>query len=90
MLSTPIPLLIALMSFADIFVNPIARAFSFPSAIIATGDSAGTSSSKAPPGDVSPGHMMFAPARTNLMAPLSTCSFFIIFGYWCNSRKVGM
>lgn len=45
-----------------------------------TGVSASTSSSKAPPGDVSPGHIMFAPARTNLIAPLSTCNFFIMFG----------
>lgn len=26
------------------------------------------------PGDVSPGHIIFAPLRTNLIAPLSTCS----------------
>lgn len=26
------------------------------------------------PGEVSPGHMIFAPLRTNLIAPLSTCS----------------
>lgn len=25
------------------------------------------------PGEVSPGHMMLAPLKTNLMAPLSTC-----------------
>ena len=25
------------------------------------------------PGEVRPGHMMFAPLSTNLMAPLSTC-----------------
>lgn len=31
------------------------------------------------PGDVSPGHIMFAPLRTNLMAPLSTC--------WCGRMK---
>ena len=27
------------------------------------------------PGDVSPGHIMLAPLRTNLIAPLSTCSW---------------
>ena len=47
---------------------------------ITTGVSALTSSSKAPPGDVSPGHIIFAPARTNFIAPLSTCNFFIMFG----------
>lgn len=31
------------------------------------------------PGDVSPGHMMLAPLKTNLMAPLSTC--------WCGRIK---
>lgn len=45
-----------------------------------TGHSAPTSSSKEPPGDVRPGHIMFAPAKTNLIAPRSTCNFFIIFG----------
>ena len=25
------------------------------------------------PGEVNPGHMMLAPLKTNLMAPLSTC-----------------
>lgn len=25
------------------------------------------------PGDVNPGHIIFAPLRTNLIAPLSTC-----------------
>ncbi len=34
------------------------------------------------PGDVSPGHMMLAPLRTNLMAPLSTC--------WCGRMKGSM
>lgn len=31
------------------------------------------------PGDVSPGHMMLAPLKTNLIAPLSTC--------WCGRIK---
>lgn len=31
------------------------------------------------PGDVRPGHMILAPLRTNLMAPLSTC--------WCGRMK---
>ena len=48
--------------------------------VLTTGDSASTSSSKAPPGDVSPGHIIFAPDRTNLIAPLSTWNFFMIFG----------
>lgn len=33
------------------------------------------------PGEVRPGHMIFAPLRTNLMAPLSTCSL----GRMCGS-----
>jgi hypothetical protein len=41
------------------------------------------------PGDVMPGHMMLAPARTNLIAPLSTLSFGIISGYWWSTRSVG-
>jgi len=36
---------------------------------LTTGVSAPTSSSKAPPGEVRPGHIMFAPARTNFIAP---------------------
>ena len=34
----------------------------------------GTGVSILAPGEVSPGHMMLAPLRMNLMAPLSTCS----------------
>ena len=41
-------------------------------------------SSRAPPADVSPGHIMFAPESTNLIAPRSTCTLFIK----CGSRKV--
>ncbi len=48
-----------------------------------------TSSWIVAPGDVSPGHMMFAPDSTNLMAPLSARSFGIMSGYWCSSRSVG-
>lgn len=32
------------------------------------------------PGDVRPGHMIFAPLSTNLMAPLSTCCQGKIYG----------
>lgn len=52
-----------------------------------TGVSAPTFSSKAPPGDVRPGHIMLAPARTNFIAPRSTCNFFIIFGSVPSSRQ---
>lgn len=31
------------------------------------------------PGDVRPGHIMFAPLKINLMAPLSTC--------WCGNMN---
>ncbi len=40
-----------------------------------------TSSCIVAPGDVKPGHMMFAPDMTNFSAPLSTLNFFIISGY---------
>ena len=43
------------------------------------------------PGEVSPGHMMLAPERTNRMAPLSTCWWGRISGYLCRSwRKTGL
>lgn len=41
----------------------------------------GTLCSILAPGEVSPGHMMFAPLNTNLMAPLSTCNW----GNMCGS-----
>ena len=47
---------------------------------LTTGDSASTLSSSEPPGDVKPGHIIFAPESTNLIAPLSTLNIFIIDG----------
>lgn len=41
------------------------------------------------PGEVSPGHMTSAPASTNLMAPVSTLSFFIMSGNLWISLNVG-
>ena len=40
-------------------------------------------------GWVKPGHMMLAPDRTNLMAPLSTRSWGRMKGYWCKNLRVG-
>ena len=37
-----------------------------------------------------PGHMMLAPERTNLMAPLSTICGVRRKGYWCSSLRVGI
>ena len=37
--------------------------------------SSGSSASILAPGEVSPGHMILAPLRMNLMAPLSTCTW---------------
>ena len=36
--------------------------------------SSGRETSIRAPGEVSPGHMMLAPLKINLMAPLSTCN----------------
>ena len=41
---------------------------------------AGNDTSILAPGEVSPGHMMFAPLKMNLIAPLSTCSLGSIIG----------
>lgn len=41
------------------------------------------------PGDVKPGHIMFAPDSTNFMAPLSTCIIGMIVGNLCSSFIVG-
>lgn len=68
------PILITYMSSVLILSQPIANAFSFPSAIIATMDSSGKSTSMRAPLEVKPGHMMLAPDKTNLMAPRSTCN----------------
>ena len=74
----------------DIAISPTASGFSFPSAKIAyltrphatptTGSPFSKSSGRRPPGEVIPRHMIFAPPRTNLMAPLSTWTLFIISG----------
>jgi len=56
---------------------------------LTTGASEGTSSSNAPPADVSPGHMTLAPAKTNLMAPLSTQNFFMMPGSANPTKKSG-
>ena len=47
---------------------------------LTTGVPSSTSSWMVAPGDVSPGHMMSAPLSTNLIAPRSTLSLFIIMG----------
>ena len=43
-----------------------------------------------PPLEVRPGHIMFAPLRTNFIAPLSTCCGGNKNGYLCKSRNTGM
>jgi hypothetical protein len=63
------------MSSVLILSKPIAKAFSFPSAMIATTDSFGKSDSILAPFDVNPGHMILAPESTNLIAPRSTWIF---------------
>lgn len=45
-----------------------------------TGSPLARPSGNLPPGEVRPRHMIFAPERTNLIAPLSTCTLFIISG----------
>lgn len=52
---------------------PTATACSLPSAIMATTVSFGTQQSLAP-GEVSPGHIMWDPFKTCLIAPRSTCN----------------
>lgn len=74
----------------DIAISPTASGFSFPSAKIAylahafraptTGSPFSKPSGRRPPGEVSPRHIILAPPRTNLMAPLSTWTLFIISG----------
>ena len=72
----------------DITVFPMAKAWSFPSAMMATTVFSPTAVILAF-GWVKPGHMMLAPDRTNLMAPLSTRSWGRMNGYWCNNLRVG-
>ena len=56
-----------------IFNWPTASACCFPSAITVTTCPADSPGVIFAPFDVNPGHIMFAPARTKVMAPLSTC-----------------
>lgn len=77
------------MSCVDRQQIPIANAFCLPSAIIATTDPLSTGVIQAP-GDVRPGHMIFAPLNTNRMAPLSTCSIGKKNGNLCSKRSVGI
>uniref|UniRef100_A0A915JMW1 Uncharacterized protein n=1 Tax=Romanomermis culicivorax TaxID=13658 RepID=A0A915JMW1_ROMCU len=66
----------------------MAKACCLPSAIIATNLSFSMLSAILAPGEVRPGHIMFAPLKTNFIAPLSTCCWVMINGYWCNRRRV--
>ncbi|KYQ49452.1 hypothetical protein ALC60_11558 [Trachymyrmex zeteki] len=70
------------MSSVDNVVIPTANACCLPSAITAYDTTTVFLSTVIifAPFDVKPGHIMFAPLRTNLMAPLSTC---------CIGRKNG-
>lgn len=77
------------ISSVDRHVIPIAIACCLPSAIIATMVSLSAGVMHAP-GDVSPGHIIFAPLNTNRMAPLSTCSIGKKNGYLCNRRSDGI
>lgn len=67
-----VPFLFTHISSVLILSNPMAKACSFPSAMIATTDSFGRSVSILAPFDVKPGHIIFAPDKTNLIAPRST------------------
>lgn len=77
------------MSSVDRTVSPMASAVSLPSAMIATTVPLSTSVICAP-GDVRPGHIIFAPLNTNRMAPLSTCCLGRKTGYLWNNRSVGI
>ena len=77
------------MSSVDKVVIPIAKQFSFPSAIMATAVPFSTGVIKAP-FDVNPGHMILAPLRTKRIAPLSTCCFGRNTGNLWYSRNVGI
>ena len=78
------------ISSEDIANSPTASGFTFPSANIAylwrilpaltTGSPASKPSGSLPPGEVRPRHMILAPERTNLIAPLSTWTDFIMSG----------
>lgn len=68
---------------------PIANALCFPSAKIATTEPLSRGVINAP-GDVNPGHIIFAPLRTNRMAPLSTCSIGTKNGNLWNNLSVGI
>eukprot|EP00405_Crypthecodinium_cohnii_P005391 CAMPEP_0194775750 /NCGR_PEP_ID=MMETSP0323_2-20130528/61195_1 /TAXON_ID=2866 ORGANISM="Crypthecodinium cohnii, Strain Seligo" /NCGR_SAMPLE_ID=MMETSP0323_2 /ASSEMBLY_ACC=CAM_ASM_000346 /LENGTH=115 /DNA_ID=CAMNT_0039711855 /DNA_START=389 /DNA_END=736 /DNA_ORIENTATION=- len=68
---------------------PTAQACSLPSASTCTGVSFSTFSIR-PPALVNPGHMMLAPLRTNLIAPVSTRTLGIMEGYWWSTLRVGI
>lgn len=61
------------ISSTDILSKPTESAFCLPSATTVTTELAGRLGVMMAPFEVSPGHMMLAPERTNVMAPLSTC-----------------
>ena len=60
------------ISSVDITNFPTAKACSFPSAMMVATLPLSKLDILAP-GEVSPGHIMLAPLKTNRMAPLSTC-----------------
>ncbi|KAH9501806.1 hypothetical protein DERF_012619 [Dermatophagoides farinae] len=72
------------ISSTDIFNLPTANACCLRSAITVTIVSAGNPSVIMAPFDVNPGHIIFAPDKTNVMAPSSTC----INGHMNGSRLV--
>lgn len=77
------------MSSVESIVKPMASACFFPSAMMATTVPLSTGVMHAP-GDVKPGHIMFAPLNTNRIAPLSTCSIGKKYGNLWSSRSVGI
>lgn len=77
------------MSSVDSDVKPMASACCFPSAIMATTVPLSTGVIQAP-GEVSPGHIIFAPLKTNRIAPLSTWSIGKKYGNLCWRRSVGI
>lgn len=67
-----------------IFKRPIASACCFPSAITVTIELTGNPGVIIAPLEVKPGHIIFAPLKTNDIAPLSTC----IKGQMKGSKKI--
>lgn len=89
--STPTPLFACFMSSVPIFVIPTATACSFPSEKIPTGVPAWRAASaggNSPPFDVSPGHIICAPARTKRMAPRSILTEGRIYGSTCGQEDI--